>query len=102
MRGKTVVYHDNIEGKILGYCIRQFRENLKAEDPKWTQEYVGRLAGIDERHYGKIERGKYPQTSFLTIAKITKALNCSLDTLFENYERELLAYKRRTGEVDEE
>ena len=51
MRGKTVVYHDNIEGKILGYCIRQFRENLKAEDPKWTQEYVGRLAGIDERHY---------------------------------------------------
>ena len=51
---------------------------------------------------GTIERGKYPQTSFLTIAKIAKALNCSLDTLFENYERELLAYKRRTGEVDEE
>ncbi|WP_194842058.1 helix-turn-helix transcriptional regulator [Gracilibacillus salitolerans] len=93
---------DHIDGVLLGYCIRQFRENLKAKDPKWTQEYVGRKAEIDERHYGKIERGKYPQTSFITIGKIAKALNCSLDNLFENYEKELIAYKRRTGEVDEE
>ncbi|WP_163583226.1 helix-turn-helix domain-containing protein [Gracilibacillus saliphilus] len=101
MRGITVAHQEHIEGLILGYCIRQFRENLKAKHPKWTQEYVGRKADIDEIHYGKIERGKYLQTSFLTIGKIAKALNCSLDTLYENYEKELIAYKKRTGEVDE-
>ncbi|WP_058308598.1 helix-turn-helix domain-containing protein [Gracilibacillus massiliensis] len=92
-----------INGRILGQCIRQSREELQEQDPKWTQHYVGEAAGLDPEHYSKIERGKYPQTSFVTVGKIAKVLNCSLDTLFANYEKGIANYnKNRLGEHDDD
>ncbi|GAE92436.1 hypothetical protein JCM21714_1438 [Gracilibacillus boraciitolerans JCM 21714] len=92
----------SIHGIILGYCIRHYREALQKDNPKWTQHFVGgESAGLDPEHYSKIERGKYPHTSFITVANIARTLDCSLDTLFEHYEKELANYyKNRLDDND--
>ncbi|WP_170862628.1 helix-turn-helix domain-containing protein [Gracilibacillus kekensis] len=45
---------------------------MQEQDPKWTQHYVGAEAGLDPEHYSKIERGKYPHISFITVEELRR------------------------------
>ncbi|WP_163538999.1 helix-turn-helix transcriptional regulator [Gracilibacillus sp. YIM 98692] len=78
-----------IEGIILGSCIREIREQLKEKDSQWTQEFVAKQIGMDEKHYGKLERGYYPKPQFQTIAKLMDILDASIDEFWRNYKEEL-------------
>ncbi|MGP4039024.1 helix-turn-helix transcriptional regulator [Gracilibacillus sp. D59] len=83
-----------MNGIILGSCIREYREKLKEKDSKWTQEYVADQIGIDEKHYGKIERGYYPDPHFSTIRDLSKVLDFSIDELSEKINNELEKQKK--------
>lgn len=78
-----------MNGIILGSCIRAYREKLKDNDPKWTQEYVAEQIGLNEKHYGKIERGHYPDPHFSVIRDLSQVLDFSIDELSEKITREL-------------
>jgi transcriptional regulator with XRE-family HTH domain len=60
----------------LGAVLRQKR---KAKGPRWTQEHLGRLAGLNKDQITKAETGK--RVSLETLDKIARALGVTLDGL---------------------
>jgi len=66
----------------FGRAVRKLRE-----DAGVSQERFAYKAGIDRAFMSRIERGK-TNASLTTIDRVAKALNVSLETLFEAVERE--------------
>ncbi|SER23477.1 Helix-turn-helix [Gracilibacillus ureilyticus] len=79
----------DIEGIILGSCLREYREKLKEKDSKWTQQYVAEQIDLDDKHYGKLERGYHSDLRFNTIRLLSKVLGFSIDELSEKIDKEL-------------
>jgi transcriptional regulator with XRE-family HTH domain len=62
---------------------KRFGQRLKALRLArgWTQDQLGRAAGLDPKHIGVVERGK-KSSSFETVAKLAAALKADMHELF--------------------
>lgn len=76
------------DGKIIGNLFRKYRKEKQEVDSKWTQEYVADQANLDRVHYGKFERGIKKEPQFVTILKLARALDVSLDKIGDDYVKE--------------
>ncbi|MBM7571395.1 helix-turn-helix domain-containing protein [Aquibacillus albus] len=81
-----------LDGRILGQIIRDLRLERKAKDKTWTIAYLAEQAEMDEDHLGHIERGNKKEPQFVTIGRLAKALDISLDDIWEQYEQEFKKY----------
>lgn len=72
----------------IGQAIRNHRH---AED-KTLEEIAGDI-GMDDKHLGRIERGeKHPKA--ITLYKLSRRLQFSVDALFDEIQKELDLKKR--------
>ena len=54
----------------------------------WSQEYLARQAGVSTANVRKLESGTSPATSFVTLGRLARALDLSLDSLFSHFPKE--------------
>lgn len=74
---------------------------FQREARRWTQADLGRAAGLDRAHVGKIERGEL-DPGLATQRKLAAALELSLPELHQLAEDELERRLRRLGQADED
>ena len=62
--------------------LKRFGEQVQAfrEKKDWTQEELGKIAGLHRTYIGSIERGER-NVSLINVEKIAKALNVSVENL---------------------
>ena len=63
---------------IIGEKIRSIR---RSRIPLITIEQLAEMSGLSRQTVGAIEKGKQPKVSYVTLARIAKALKMSLDEL---------------------
>ena len=54
----------------------------------WSQELLAREAGVSTANVRRLESGNSPATSFVTVGRIARSLDLSLDTLFSHFPTE--------------
>lgn len=69
----------------LGGALLSLRQSMAEDGIKVTQSDIAEQAGISERYYGSIERGK-AMPSVYTCARIAEALQMSLPKFIEYIE----------------
>ena len=70
---------------IIGKNIKYYRKRYDLEKGKMTQERLAELADVSIALIGNLESEKIAQgLSVFTLWKISKALEISIDKLFEN------------------
>lgn len=81
----------------FGEVIRQIREDLQRNDPRWTQEYVAAEVGISRQRYGELEGGSPTKRS--TVIKIAKALQADKNDLlrYANFPVDQKAHEKLTA-----
>ena len=55
----------------------------------WSQETLARNADVSTANIRRLEKGSSPAMSFVTIGKLSRVLQLSLDTLFTNFSTEV-------------
>ncbi len=55
---------------------------------KWSQEQLAREAGVSTANVRRLESGTAPATSFVTVGRLSRSLDISLDTLFAGFPEE--------------
>ena len=65
-------------------ALTNLRHNLKRlrKLQKYTQERIAEKAGLDFRHYQRIEGGKWPGLQLHTVESLAKALKVEVYELF--------------------
>lgn len=86
-KGDRLLNDKDLFKEILGRCLRA-RRNAK------SIESIAGIADMDFNNLGRNERGEKLPNSY-TLFKITRALNISVDDLFEEVYQEMEAYKRK-------
>ena len=61
----------------MGYRIKEFRENARL-----TQEELAAKSGVSRATIINLESGKNTSTTMMTLSKLAKALDTTLDQLF--------------------
>lgn len=54
----------------------------------WSQEHLARAAGVSSANVRRLESGTSPATSFVTIGRLARCLDVSLDELFSHFQME--------------
>lgn len=54
----------------------------------WSQEHLARLAGVSTANVRKLESGTSPAASFVTLGRLARSMELSLDTLFSHFPKE--------------
>lgn len=54
----------------------------------WSQEHLARHAGVSTANVRRLESGASPATSFVTIGRLARSLDISLDSLFAQFPTE--------------
>jgi len=71
-----------------------FAQSLAAEiksqriERDWSQEQLAREAGVSTANVRRLENGTSPATSFVTVGRLSRSLNISMDTLFVSFPRD--------------
>ncbi len=65
----------------FGQEIRQTRERLRREDPRFSLRQVAQRIGVEPAYLSKIERGEVPPPSEATTVKLAKELGEDPDVL---------------------
>ncbi len=65
----------------FGQEVRQTRERLRREDPRFSLRQVAQRIGVEPAYLSKIERGEVPPPSEATTVKLAKELGEDPDVL---------------------
>ena len=65
----------------FGQKVRQTRERLRREDPRFSLRQVAQRIGVEPAYLSKIERGEVPPPSEATTVKLAKELGEDPDVL---------------------
>ncbi len=65
----------------FGQGVRQTRERLRREDPRFSLRQVAQRIGVEPAYLSKIERGEVPPPSEATTVKLAKELGEDPDVL---------------------
>ena len=65
----------------FGQEVRQTRERLRREDPRFSLRQVAQRIGVEPAYLSKIERGEVPPLSEATTVKLAKELGEDPDVL---------------------
>ena len=68
---------------MTSFLIRLRTPELRARLGKMSQSQLAKLAGLTPATVSNLESGRLKRIELETLAKLSRALNCSLDDLFE-------------------
>lgn len=69
--------------RLVGAELKRRRIELE-----WSQEQLARRAEVSTANVRKLESGTSPATSFVTLGRLARALELSLDRLFSHFPKE--------------
>lgn len=85
-----------------GIYMLSLKINKILEQQGKTPYWLGKQTGISQNNIGKICNGETTTIRFDTIEKICKALNCSINDIFETDDpqlKQLLAYQNTFNKI---
>lgn len=68
---------------MTSFRIRLRTPELRARSGKMSQSQLAKVAGLTPATISNLESGKLKRIELDTLAKLSRALHCSLDELFE-------------------